>query len=52
MGTRCEFYLFNLDEQGNPTHVPHDHGGYLDIAPLDQCENTRREICLSGGNGH
>lgn len=47
MGTRCEFYLFNLDEQGNPTHVPHDHGGYLDIAPLDQCENTRREICLS-----
>lgn len=47
MGTRCEFYLFNNDEQGNPTHTPHDHGGYLDVAPLDQCENTRREICLS-----
>ena len=32
MGTRCEFYLFNLDEQGNPTHVPHDHGGYAACA--------------------
>ncbi|MBQ5541555.1 MAG: dihydroxyacetone kinase subunit DhaK, partial [Erysipelotrichales bacterium] len=21
--------------------------GYLDVAPLDKCENTRREICLS-----
>ncbi len=47
MGTRCEFYLFETDMEGKPTHVPCDHGGYLDVAPLDQCENTRREICLS-----
>ena len=43
MGTRCEFYLFNLDEQGNPTHVPHDHGGYeIDFAcnnPLTAADN-------------
>lgn len=47
MGTKCEFYLFELDENGNPTKTPHDNGSYLDIAPLDKCENTRREICLS-----
>lgn len=47
MGTRCEFYLFELDEKGNPTNIPHDNGGYLDVAPLDKCENARREICLS-----
>lgn len=47
MGTKCEFYLFELDENGNPTKIPHDDGSYLDVAPLDKCENTRREICLS-----
>ena len=47
MGTKCEFYLFELDERGEPTKIPHDHGGYLDVAPLDKCENARREICLS-----
>jgi glutamine synthetase len=47
MGTKCEFYLFDLDENGEPTKVPHDNGSYLDVAPLDKCENTRREICLS-----
>ena len=47
MGTRCEFYLFELDEKGEPTKTPHDNGGYLDVAPLDKCENARREICLS-----
>lgn len=47
INTKCEFYLFNTDENGNPTKIPHDNGGYLDIAPIDKCENTRREICLS-----
>ncbi len=47
MSTKCEFYLFELDENGNPTKTPHDHGSYLDVAPLDKCENARREICLS-----
>lgn len=47
IGTRCEFYLFKTDMEGNPTRIPYDNGGYLDIAPLDQCEDTRREICLS-----
>lgn len=47
ISTRCEFYLFDLDEKGEPTKIPHDKGGYLDMAPLDKCENVRREICLS-----
>lgn len=47
IATKCEFYLFNLDDDGEPTRIPHDHGGYLDVAPIDKCENTRREICLS-----
>ncbi len=47
IGTKCEFYLFDTDEHGKPTKTPHDNAGYLDIAPLDKCENVRREICLS-----
>ena len=44
--TECEFYLFKTDEDGEPTMVTHDKGGYLDIAPIDKGENIRREICL------
>lgn len=45
-GTECEFYLFERDENGKPTHIPYDEAGYCDIAPLDKGENVRREICL------
>lgn len=47
IGAECEFYLFQLDEKGLPTIVPHDAAGYCDIAPLDKAENVRREICLT-----
>ena len=46
-GSRIEFYLFKTDEEGNPTKTPCDNAGYMDIAPLDKCENVRREICLT-----
>lgn len=46
-GTEFEFYLFRRDENGNPTKVPFDNAGYLDIAPEDRGENVRREICFS-----
>lgn len=46
IGTECEFYLFKTDEEGEPTMVPYDKGGYFDIAPIDKGENIRREICL------
>lgn len=46
-GAKCEFYLFRLDENGDPTTVPHDRAGFLDVAPLDRGENVRRDICLT-----
>ena len=46
-GTESEFYLFVKDDEGNPTKIPYDRAGYLDIAPLDKCENVRREISLT-----
>ena len=47
VGAECEFYLFETDEYDRPTMIPHDRGGYCDIAPLDRGENIRREICLT-----
>ena len=46
-GAEQEFYLFTLDENGNPTRTPYDKAGYMDIAPDDRGENIRREICLT-----
>ncbi len=46
-GTEFEFYLFKRDEDGNPTKIPFDAAGYMDIAPEDKGENVRREICFS-----
>ena len=46
-GSEMEFYLFKLDENGDPTRQPYDHAGYMDIAPEDRGENVRREICLT-----
>ncbi len=45
-GAEMEFYLFKLDEKGEPTKQPYDNAGYMDIAPDDKGENIRREICL------
>ena len=41
-GSEQEFYLFCLDENGNPTDKPYDNAGYMDIAPEDRGENVRR----------
>ena len=46
-GAEQEFYLFNLDDNGNPTREPYDNAGYMDIAPEDKGENIRREVCLT-----
>jgi glutamine synthetase len=46
-GAECEFYLFKCDEDGNPTTLPFDNAGYMDVSPLDRGENVRREICLT-----
>ncbi len=46
-GVEFEFYLFKTDENGEPTHIPFDQAGYMDIAPEDRGENIRRDICLT-----
>lgn len=46
-GAEQEFYLCKLDENGEPTKIPYDTAGYMDIAPDDSGENIRREICLT-----
>lgn len=46
-GAEQEFYLFRLDENGDPTKEPYDQAGYMDVAPEDRGENIRREICLT-----
>lgn len=47
VGTEVEFYLFKLDEKGEPTKVPFDRASYMDIAPEDHGENIRRDICFT-----
>lgn len=46
-GAEQEFYLFYLDENGEPTKIPYDNASYMDIAPEDKGENIRREVCLT-----
>lgn len=46
-GSELEFYLFKLDENGDPTTIPYDRAAYMDVAPEDKCEDVRREICLT-----
>ena len=47
IGAEIEFYLFKLNEKGEPTKEPFDQAGYMDIAPDDKGENIRREICFT-----
>ena len=47
IGAECEFYLFKTGENGEPSDIPFDKGGYMDIEPFDKGEDIRREICLT-----
>lgn len=47
VGPEPEFFLFKMDEHGNPTQEVNDEGGYFDWAPLDLGENCRRDITLT-----
>lgn len=46
LGPEPEFFLFKLDEKGEPTLELNDAGGYFDLAPTDLGENCRRDIVL------
>lgn len=47
VGPECEFFLFQTDEDGKPTTITNDEGGYFDLNPLDHGETVRRDICLA-----
>lgn len=46
IGVEGEFFLFHTDENGRPTTVTHDRGGYFDLSPVDLGENARRDMVL------
>ncbi len=46
VGVEPEFFLFKLDEHGNPTREFSDMGGYFDLSPMDSSEDVRRDIVL------
>lgn len=47
VGPECEFFLFHLDDNGCPTTITHERGGYFDVGPVDLGENARREMVLT-----
>ncbi|WP_066288718.1 type I glutamate--ammonia ligase [Bacillus sp. FJAT-29937] len=46
LGPEPEFFLFKLDQNGDPSLELNDNGGYFDLAPTDLGENCRRDIVL------
>ncbi|MBF0746074.1 type I glutamate--ammonia ligase [Gemella sp. 19428wG2_WT2a] len=46
LGPEPEFFLFKLQENGEPSLDLNDNGGYFDLAPVDLGENVRRDIVL------
>ena len=42
----CEFFLFDTNEEGEPTVTTKEKGEYFDIGPIDQGQNARREAVL------
>lgn len=47
VGPECEFFLFEVDNDGNPTLKTNDKGSYFDLGPIDLGENARRDMTLT-----
>ena len=47
VGPECEFFLFNQDEDGQPTTISMERAGYFDLGPIDLGENARRDMVLT-----
>lgn len=47
IGPEFEFFLFQTDDNGDPTTVTHDKAGYFDLGPIDLGENVRRDMVLT-----
>ena len=46
-GPEPEFFLFEKDNEGNPTTKTHDKGGYFDLSPVDLGGEARRDTVLA-----
>lgn len=46
VGSEGEFFLFNLDDKGNPIFEIHDHAGYFDNSPFDRGIDAKRDMIL------
>lgn len=49
VGPEAEFFLFHVDDEGQPTTVTHDRAGYFDLTPVDLGENARRDMVMTLG---
>ena len=47
VGPELEFFLFNMEENGQPSTMTYEKAGYFDLGPLDFGENARRDIVLT-----
>ncbi len=47
VGPECEFFLFRVDDFGQPTIETYDTAGYFDLDSADMGGDVRREICLT-----
>lgn len=47
VGPECEFFLFDMNEDGRVTTQSTEQGSYFDVGPLDLGENARREMVLT-----
>ncbi len=45
-GPEFEFFLFKMNEYGEPEPVPSDRGSYFDYTPVDRAEAIKKEILL------
>ena len=47
VGPECEFFLFDTDDDGQPTTDTLEKAGYFDLGPIDFGENARRDLVLT-----
>lgn len=46
VGPECEFFMFLVDDKGEPTTITQDNAGYFDLGPVDLGESARRDMCM------
>lgn len=47
VGTECEFFLFNTDDNTMPTTKTMEQAGFFDVGPQDLGENARRDMVMA-----